>query len=173
MTTSDTPGSPDGQSLSLASIEVMAAEIQATGVGPVTAGINASLIDAYRSTGGQLPGDLSLGRFLLLTTTGAKSGKRRTVPLGFVRTGGKVYILASLGGRPENPAWYHNLVANPTVTVELGPDTYEAEAVVLEGEERDRIFEICARKVSNFGDYQRRTSRIIPVIELRPLTEGQ
>jgi deazaflavin-dependent oxidoreductase (nitroreductase family) len=155
--------------LELASINVMAAEIQDTGVGPVTESFNASLIDAYRANNGQLPGDLALGRFLLLTTTGAKSGKRRTVPLGFVRTEGRTFILASLGGRPENPAWYHNLVANPTVTVELGPDTFEAEAIVLQGEERDRIFEICARKVSNFGDYQRRTTRIIPVIELRPL----
>lgn len=164
----DTEPTPEPP-LELASINVMAAEIQATGVGPVTESFNASLIDAYRANNGELPGDLAAGRFLLLTTTGAKSGKRRTVPLGFVRTEGKTFILASLGGRPENPAWYHNLVANPGVTVELGPDTYEAEAVVLQGEERDRIFEICARKVSNFGDYQRRTSRIIPVIELRPL----
>ncbi len=164
----DTEPTPDPP-LEMASINVMAAEIQATGVGPVTEALNASLIDAYRANNGELPGDLAAGRFLLLTTTGAKSGKRRTVPLGFVRTEGKTFILASLGGRPENPAWYHNLVANPAVTVELGPDTYEAEALVLQGEERDRIFEICARKVSNFGDYQRRTSRIIPVIELRPL----
>ncbi|MEZ5409247.1 MAG: nitroreductase family deazaflavin-dependent oxidoreductase [Acidimicrobiales bacterium] len=162
--------SPTDPPLALASIDAMAAEIQATGVGPVTESFNTSLIDAYRANGGQLPGDLAVGRFLLLTTTGARSGKRRTVPLGYVRTEGRTFILASLGGRPENPAWYHNLVANPTVTVELGPDTYEAEAVVLQGDERDRIFEICARKVSNFGDYQRRTSRIIPVIELRPLT---
>ncbi len=169
MTESDTTPNPP---LAMSSINAMAAEIQADGVGPVTESFNASLIEAYRANGGQLPGDLAVGRFLLLTTTGARSGQRRTVPLGFVRTEGKTFILASLGGRPENPAWYHNLVANPIVTVELGPDSYEAEAVVLQGEERNRIFEICARKVSNFGDYQRRTSRIIPVIELRPLAGG-
>jgi deazaflavin-dependent oxidoreductase (nitroreductase family) len=155
--------------LSMATINAMAAEIQASGPGSVTDATNRSLIDAYRATGGELPGDLAVGRFLLLTTTGARSGQTRTVPLGYVRTEGKVFIVASLGGRPENPAWYHNLVANPIVTVERGPDTYQAEAVVLQGEERDRIFEICARKVSNFGDYQRRTARTIPVIELRPL----
>ncbi len=167
----DTEPTPDPP-LAMSSINAMAAEIQADGVGPVTESVNASLIEAYRANNGELPGDLAVGRFLLLTTTGAKSGKRRTVPLGFVRTEGKTFILASLGGRPENPAWYHNLVANPIVTVELGPDTYEADAVVLQGDERDRIFEICARKVSNFGDYQRRTSRIIPVIELRPRAGG-
>jgi deazaflavin-dependent oxidoreductase (nitroreductase family) len=155
--------------LTLANLEAMAAEVQATGPGAMTAQFNRSLVSSFRATGGELSGDLAGSRLLLLTTTGAKSGQQRTVPLGFIRTGGKVYVLASLGGRPENPAWYHNLVANPTVTVEIGDAKYEAEAMVLAGHERDRVFEIAARKISNFGDYQRRTTRIIPVIELRPI----
>lgn len=161
--------SADVSNVSMRGLNAMATEVQATGPGEVTDGFNRSLIETFRANGGELPNDLAGSRILLLTTTGAKSGRERTVPLGFVRTGGKTYIVASLGGRPENPAWYHNLVANPTVTVELGPDRYRAEAIVLQGEERDRIFEICGRKISNFADYQKRTSRVIPVIELRPL----
>ena len=163
--------SSTGSSVSMAGLEAMAQEVQATGPGEVTDQFNQSLISTFRSSSGELSGDLAGSRILLLTTTGARSGRERTVPLGFVRTGGKTYIVASLGGRPENPAWYHNLVANPTVTVELGPDRYQAEAVVLQGEERDRIFEIAGRKIANFAAYQKRTSRVIPVIELRPLDQ--
>jgi deazaflavin-dependent oxidoreductase (nitroreductase family) len=162
--------SDPGTELSLASLEVIAAEIQRAGPGPVTDAVNRSLIDTFRATNGELTGDMAGSRILLLTTSGARSGRQRTIPLGFIRTGGRVYIMASLGGRPEHPAWYHNLVANPTVTVELGPDTFQAEAVVLQGEERDRVFEIAGRKIRNFADYQKRTTRVIPVVELRRST---
>ena len=162
----DTEPAPE---LSLTGMNAMASEVQGPGPGPVTDAFNQTLIDTFRANDGELPNDLAGSRVLLLTTIGARSGQARTIPLGFIRTGGKVYILASLGGRPEHPAWYHNLVANPTVTVELGPDRYQAEAIVLKGEERDRVFEIAGRKIRNFADYQQRTTRIIPVIELRPL----
>jgi deazaflavin-dependent oxidoreductase (nitroreductase family) len=160
---------PVAAEVSMAGLEAMASEVQATGPGQVTDRFNLALIDTFRGRGGELTGDLAGSRILLLTTTGARSGRQRTVPLGFVRTGGRTYIVASLGGRPENPAWYHNLVANPIVTVELGAATYQAEAIVLRGEERDRVFEIAGRKIANFAEYQKRTSRVIPVIELRPL----
>lgn len=163
------PETEPAPELSLSGLNEMAAEVQGPGPGPVTGAFNQTLIDTFRANGGDLPNDLADSRLLLLTTIGARSGQARTIPLGFIRTGGKVYIVASLGGRPENPAWYHNLVANPTVTVELGPDRYQAEAIVLQGEERDRVFEIAGRKIRNFADYQARTSRIIPVIELRPM----
>jgi deazaflavin-dependent oxidoreductase (nitroreductase family) len=77
---------------------------------------------------------------LLLTTTGARSGRRRTSPLGYGVDRGKVFVVASKGGAPTNPAWFHNLRANPSVTVELGRHVYDARAVVAVGEERDRLY---------------------------------
>jgi deazaflavin-dependent oxidoreductase (nitroreductase family) len=159
----DTAPTPDPP-LELAGIDAMAAEIQAGGVGPVTESFNASLIEAYRANGGQLPGDLAIGRFLLLTTTGARSGKRRTVPLGYVRTEGRTFILASLGGRPENPAWYHNLVANPDVVVELGAERFPARARVAAEPERTRLFDERIAVMPRFGDYVELTDRTIPVV---------
>ncbi len=103
---------------------------------------------------------------LLLTTTGAKSAKRHTTPMMYLAEDGRLYVFASKAGAPTHPDWYHNLVANPTVTVEVGPDTYEATATPLARDERDRIFAEQARRYPGFAEYEAKTTRVIPVVEL-------
>jgi deazaflavin-dependent oxidoreductase (nitroreductase family) len=149
-------------------LEGVASEVRSSdGPGAFTKDFNESLINEFRSNDGIVPGDLEQFQFLLLTTTGARSGKQRTTPLAYIPIDGRILIIASSGGRQRHPAWYWNLIANPSVTVELGGEAYQAAAIVLEGEERNKMFaEVVSRK-PNFGDYQRRTDRLIPVVELR------
>jgi deazaflavin-dependent oxidoreductase (nitroreductase family) len=101
---------------------------------------------------------------LLLTTTGARTGRPTTVPLGFaVDDGGRVFVVASKAGAPTHPAWFHNLRANPAVTVELGDRTYPARAVVTEGAERDRLYRLVS---DGSSPYERNTDRVFPVVVL-------
>ena len=101
---------------------------------------------------------------LLLTTTGARTGRPATVPLGFaVDDNGRVFVMASKAGAPRHPAWFHNLRANPAVTVELGDRSYQARAVVTEGEERDRLYAMVSGGAS---EYEKNTDRVFPVIVL-------
>ena len=101
---------------------------------------------------------------LLLTTTGARTGRPATVPLGFaVDDNGRVFVMASKAGAPRHPAWFHNLRANPAVTVELGDGSYQARAVVTEGEERDRLYAMVSGGAS---EYEKNTDRVFPVIVL-------
>ena len=86
------------------------------------------------------------------------------IPLVYLPDGDRRYIFASKAGSPTHPDWYHNLVANPDVTVEVGTEMYDATAVVITGEERDQIYSKQAEAIPTFGDYQQKTSRIIPVI---------
>jgi deazaflavin-dependent oxidoreductase (nitroreductase family) len=125
---------------------------------------NQRVIDEFRANGGVVHGRGS--SLLLLTTTGAKSGKRHTTPLAYTRDGDHYVILASKGGAPTNPSWYHNLVAHPEVTVEVSGETFKAKASVAEGTERERLFNQMAAKMPGFADYQRTTTRQIPVIIL-------
>jgi deazaflavin-dependent oxidoreductase (nitroreductase family) len=104
---------------------------------------------------------------LLLTSTGAKSGERRTTPVVYQPDGDRMVIFASKAGAPENPAWFHNLRANPTATVEVGSDTVEVEAVVTDGEERRRLFDKQKQLMPQFADYEQKTSRQIPVVALQ------
>ena len=127
---------------------------------------NASLIEEFRANGGKVGGRFAGRPVMLLTTTGAKSGRKFTLPLVYLDVDGRMLIFASKGGSPKHPDWYHNLVANPTVTVEVGTDTYEATAVVIAGEERDRLFAKQVEAAPAFGEYQEKTTRIIPVVEL-------
>jgi deazaflavin-dependent oxidoreductase (nitroreductase family) len=101
---------------------------------------------------------------LLLTTTGARTGRSATVPLGFaVDDSGRVFVVASKAGAPRHPSWFHNLRANPSVTVELGEGSFQARAVVTEGQERDRLYGM----VSGIGsEYEKNTDRVFPVIVL-------
>jgi deazaflavin-dependent oxidoreductase (nitroreductase family) len=126
---------------------------------------NRELIAEFRANNGKVAGAFANAPLLLLTTTGAKSGKQHTTPLVYTRDGDRVVIIASMGGAPKHPAWFHNLVANPTVTVELeGNDTFTGTASVTEGEERDRLFAAQAALMPNFDEYQAKTSRVIPVV---------
>jgi len=103
---------------------------------------------------------------LLLTTTGAKSGQRRTTPVMYLPDGNRLIIFASKAGAPTNPDWYHNLVAHPQAAVEVGTETFDITAVVATGEERDRLFARQAELYPGFANYQARITRQIPVIAL-------
>jgi deazaflavin-dependent oxidoreductase (nitroreductase family) len=129
---------------------------------------NETLIEDLRAHDGQATSGPFLGRpVLILTTTGAKSGERRESPLAYTRDGDDIVIVASMGGAPRNPAWYHNLVANPRVTVELGGETFQADARVTDPEERRRLYDRHAEVFPGFRDYEAKTSRTIPVIVLK------
>lgn len=128
---------------------------------------NQQLIEEYRAKGGKVSGQFAGAPLLLLTTTGVKSGKSRTTPLVYTNDGDRLLIVASKGGAPTNPDWYHNLVANQTATVELGEDQFATHAVIHpDGEERDRLFDQMAAQMPNFAEYQRNTTRTIPVVVL-------
>jgi deazaflavin-dependent oxidoreductase (nitroreductase family) len=108
------------------------------------------------------------GRLLILTTKGAKSGETRENPLAYTRDGERLVIIASKGGAPTNPSWYHNLMAHPEVVVEAGGDTFKARAVVPQGEEYERLYTQMADVYPNFHEYRKKTSRQIPVVVLEP-----
>jgi len=128
---------------------------------------NRNLIDHFRANAGDIKEGIFKGApILLLTTRGARSGATYTTPLVYTRDGDRLVIIASKGGAPTNPAWYHNLVANPSVTLEVGAEKFEATATVAQGEERDRLFDAQAALMPNFAQYQRNTTRRIPVVVL-------
>ena len=120
----------------------------------------------YRASGGRRGATMEGRKVILLTTVGKKSGQPRTVPVVPFFDGSDVYVMASMGGAPTNPAWYTNLVANPEVMVQLGADTWPARAVPLEGKARDDIWARVKADMPNFGKYEQRTSRVIPVVRL-------
>ena len=129
---------------------------------------NETLIEDLRAHDGQATSGPFLGRpVLILTTTGAKSGERRESPLAYTRDGDDIVIVASMGGAPRNPSWYHNLIANPRVTVELGGETFQADARITDPEERRRLYDRHADVFPGFRDYEAKTSRTIPVIVLK------
>jgi deazaflavin-dependent oxidoreductase (nitroreductase family) len=127
---------------------------------------NSKIIEEFHTNGGKVGGTFEGATLLLLTTTGAKSGQQRTTPLVYVADGDRMIIFASKAGAPTNPDWYHNLVAHPQVTVEVGTETFKAASVVITGEERDRLYAQQAAKNPGFAEYQTKTTRQIPVIAL-------
>lgn len=129
---------------------------------------DASIIEEYRANAGRLGGSWEGRDLLLLTTTGRKSGRPHTKPMVYTRDGDRLLVYASKGGAPDHPDWYLNLAADPGVVVEVGPDRYEAIATPLEGAERDREFAAQAARNPVFADYERKTSRVIPVVALTP-----
>jgi deazaflavin-dependent oxidoreductase (nitroreductase family) len=130
---------------------------------------NRQTIEVFRANGGKVGGFWEGKPLLLITTTGAKSGQRHTTPTMYLREGDRLLVFASKSGAPTHPAWYHNLVAHPQVTVEVGNETYEATATVLNGEERDRLYARQAELYPQFGEYQANTTRKIPVVALERL----
>lgn len=127
---------------------------------------NQSVIDEFRANGGKVGGPFEGGDLLLLTTVGARSGREHTVPLGYVRAEGLLLIVASAAGAAEDPQWYRNLLARPVVGVELGTEVFDAVAVPAEGSRRDRLFAAVVRAAPGYGDYQRHTERLLPVVVL-------
>ncbi len=118
---------------------------------------NRGVIEEFRSKGGKKG-------LILLTTIGAKSGLPRTMPLNYSTDGDRLVVIASKGGSPTHPDWYHNLVANSEVMIETGRDRFQARASVAEGEERQRLFDQQAAIWPFFAKYQETTPRLIPVI---------
>jgi deazaflavin-dependent oxidoreductase (nitroreductase family) len=127
---------------------------------------NQKIIEEFRANEGKVGGQFEGAPVLLLTTTGAKSGNRHTTPMMYKQGEGTLYVFASKAGAPTNPDWYHNLVANPTVTVEVGTDSFEATAAPLPREERDRVYGEQSALYPGFAEYQEKTTRVIPVVAL-------
>jgi deazaflavin-dependent oxidoreductase (nitroreductase family) len=127
---------------------------------------NTQVIEEFRANGGKVGGYFEGRPMLLLTTTGARSGTRRTTPLVYQPDGERWLIFASMGGAPTSPAWYHNLVAHPDVTIEVGSETVPVTAKVLIGDERDRYYARQVELIPVFGEYQQKTTRRIPVVAL-------
>ncbi|MEU8524005.1 MULTISPECIES: nitroreductase/quinone reductase family protein [Streptomyces] len=132
---------------------------------------NARVIEEFRANGGRVGGMFEGAQLLLLTTTGARSGRPHTNPTVYVRDGARLLVFASNAGGPKHPAWFHNLSADAHVTVELGTpegsvERFPATAVVTEGAERDRLYAEQAARDPAFGAYQDGTDRVIPVVAL-------
>ena len=127
---------------------------------------NRSLIDEFRANGGKVGGPMAGAPLLLLTTKGAKSGQTRVNPLAYLKDGDRYVIIASYAGSPNNPPWYHNLRANPRVTVELGTERFDADAKVVDEPDRTRLYRSMASRMPAFDEYQKKTTRKIPVIAL-------
>ena len=127
---------------------------------------NVRTIDEFRSNDGRVGGFFEGSPLLLLSTTGAKSGLPRINPMMYLADGDRFIVFASKGGAPTSPDWYHNLVANPAVTVEVGTENFEAEATVLAGDERDALYAKQAALYPGFAEYEQKTTRKIPVVAL-------
>ncbi|MCA2225845.1 nitroreductase family deazaflavin-dependent oxidoreductase [Nonomuraea aurantiaca] len=128
---------------------------------------NEQIIAEFRANKGKVGGMFEGADLVLLTTTGAKSGKRTTSPVMYFEDGDRYVVIASYAGADHHPAWYHNLVANPEVTAEIGTETFELTAEVVEGEERDRLYARVVEIAPGFAEYQAKTTRRIPVVALR------
>ncbi|MBB5953692.1 deazaflavin-dependent oxidoreductase (nitroreductase family) [Saccharothrix tamanrassetensis] len=128
---------------------------------------NQKVVEEFRANGGVVGGMFEGRNLLLLTTIGAKSGRERLSPLVYTRDGDRLVIAASYGGAPTSPAWFHNLVANPKVTVEVGTEKFEATATVVQDRaERDRLYAGMVAHAPGFADYEKKTDRVIPVVVL-------
>jgi len=137
--------------------------VSAAGVPDDLAAANRALVAEFRAAGRSLPGR----PLLLLTTTGARSGQPRTNPMMYVRLDDRLLVIASAAGSPRHPDWYHNLVAHPDTVVEYGTETFDVTARLLTGDERDEVYAKQVEVEPQFGDYQRKTERVIPVFELQ------
>jgi deazaflavin-dependent oxidoreductase (nitroreductase family) len=128
---------------------------------------NRGVVEEFRANDGVVTGAFAGAPMVLVTTTGAKTGKERVIPLVHTRDGDRVVVIASKGGAPAHPHWYLNLLANPEVTVELPGETFRARARALtDGPERDRLYRAQADLMPNFDDYQEKADRTIPVVVL-------
>lgn len=128
---------------------------------------NKSIVDEFRSNGGKVGGPFEGGTLLLLTTTGAKSGQPRLAPLAYLTIDDKMIIIGSKAGSDTNPDWVHNLRANPRAHIEVGTDDYDVVARELPTAERDDMYPKVVAVAPGFGDYQSKTTRVIPLFELQ------
>jgi deazaflavin-dependent oxidoreductase (nitroreductase family) len=137
---------------------------------PDTATINAfnnSIADEFRANDGKVAGPFADSDLLLLTTTGAKSGQSRLSPLAYFRIDGKLVIVGSFAGAPQNPAWVHNLRSDPRAHIEVGTEAYDVTAREIPSAEREELFPRLTAVAPGFAEYQAKTSRVIPLFELQ------
>ncbi|GAA4097541.1 nitroreductase family deazaflavin-dependent oxidoreductase [Nonomuraea soli] len=127
---------------------------------------NAKVIEEFRANEGKVGGMFEGSNLILLTTTGAKSGRQVTSPVMYLPDGDRIVIIASNAGADHHPAWYHNLSAHPEATVEMGTETFAAKAEEISGPERDELYARMVAVAPGFAEYEARTSRRIPVLAL-------
>jgi deazaflavin-dependent oxidoreductase (nitroreductase family) len=127
---------------------------------------NRGVVEEFRANAGKVGGPFQGGTLLILHTMGAKSGARRLSPLAYLDVDGQLLIVGSYAGAPKDPAWVHNLRANPRAHIEIGTDAYDVTARELPRDERDEVFRKVAAVAPFFGEYQSKTSRVIPLFEL-------
>jgi len=130
---------------------------------------NTKIIEEFRSNAGKVGGQFEGAPLLLLHTTGAKSGAERVNPMMYQQVGSDMAVFASKAGAPTNPDWYHNLTANPVAKVEVGTETFEVTARVAEADEREHIWTKQKADYPGFAEYEKATSRQIPVVVLTPV----
>jgi deazaflavin-dependent oxidoreductase (nitroreductase family) len=128
---------------------------------------NKPVIEEFRVNGGRVDGQFESMEMLLLTTTGARSGQRRTSPLAYLMDGERFIVLAATGGAPNHPAWYYNLVAHPRATVEVGSEIFDVTATVITDGERDELLAKIMKRYPQVIGYREKTSRQFPVIALQ------
>jgi len=136
------------------------------------ADFNAQIIEEFHANAGRVGGMFEGATLLLLHHTGAKSGKSRINPLVYQGDDGRYVVFASKAGAPRNPDWYHNLRAQPNVTIEIGNDTIDVVASEATGEERERLYSTQAQRIPQFAEYEKMAGRVIPVIVLTPSDSG-
>ena len=127
---------------------------------------NRGVIEEFRNNGGKVGGGFEGALLLLLHTVGAKSGQPRVNPVMYLPDGDRWIVFASKAGAPTSPDWYHNLVANPEVSIEVGTDTIPVTATFAQGDERDQLYSRQAALYPQFAEYERSTTRRIPVVTL-------
>jgi deazaflavin-dependent oxidoreductase (nitroreductase family) len=127
---------------------------------------NRAIIEEFRANSGKVGGRFEGKTLLLLHTTGAKSQQERINPVAYTRDGDKIIVIASKGGAPTHPDWYYNILANPQISVEVGTEQFKTSAEVAKEPERTRLYRQMAEMLPNFNEYERNTTRIIPVIIL-------
>ena len=129
---------------------------------------NQRIIEEFRASGGKVGGGFDGAPLLLLHSTGARTGQERVNPVVYLADDGRYVVFGSKAGADTNPDWYHNLLANPKTTIEVGTETASVTASLAEGEERQRLWEAQKAAMPAFEDYEHKTSRPIPVIILDP-----
>jgi len=127
---------------------------------------NAQIISEFRANAGKVGGNFEGAPMLLLHTKGKRSGLERVNPMMYLELDGHVYVFASKAGADTHPDWYHNLVADPRVSFEIGPDTRSGTAIPLEEADRSRVYAEQASRYPGFAEYEEKTDRVIPVVEL-------
>ena len=129
---------------------------------------NSQIIDEFRANEGRVGGMWEGTPMVLLHHTGAKSGKHRVTPVAYLSDGGRYVVIASNGGAPTSPDWYHNLKAHPNITIKVGTATIDVAASEATGEERERLFRTQAKRFPQLSEHEQKTERLIPVIVLTP-----